>query len=102
MTQVMMNIEEIGLEDTFWGPYIQCDGKTVTKIWSTIWCKLDTYMCTKTQCDKNSSTTYHKIWQGQISWRTHYNKMYAEGLFKDNKIRKKKGGSIIYSTSQYN
>ena len=66
------------------------------------WCTDMGPACTKTQCDKNSSTTYHKIRQGQISWRTHYKRIYAEGLFKDNKIRKKKGGSRIYSTSQYN
>ena len=75
MMQVMSKVEEIGQEDKFWGPYSQWDGKTVTKLWSTIWCKLDPYMRTKTKCDKNSSTTYHKSWQGNIAWRNFYNKM---------------------------
>ena len=102
MRQVMSKAEEIGQEGKFWVPYIQWGGESVTKLCSTIWCKLDPYLRTKTQRDKISSTTYHKSRQGQIAWRTCYNKMYAEGLFKGNKIRKKKGGSRIFSTSQYN
>ena len=98
----MSKVEEIGKEDKVWVPYSQWDGETINKLWSTIFCKLDPYLRTKTQRDKNSSTTYHKIRQWQISWRTCYNKMYAEGLFKDNKICKKKGGSRMFSTSQYN
>ena len=70
MRQVMSKVEEIGQEDKVWVPYNQWDGETVTNLWSTIWCKLDPYMRTKTQRDKNSSTTYHKSRQGQISWRT--------------------------------
>ena len=102
MRQVMSKVEYIGREDKVWVPYSQWDGEKVNKLWSNIWCKLDPYMPTKSLSDKNSSTTYHKSRQGQIAWRTCYKKMYAEGLFKGNKIRKKKGGSIMFSTSQYN
>ena len=98
----MSKVEEIGREDKVWVPYIQWDGETVTKLWSTIWCKLDPYLRTKTQCDQNSSTTYHKSQKGQIAWRTCYKKMYAEGLFKGNKTRNKKEGGRMFSTSQYN
>ena len=98
----MSKVEDIGREDKVWGPYIQWDVETVTKLWSTIWCNLEPYLRTKTKRDKNSSTTYHKSRQGQIEWITCCNKMYAEGLFKGNKIRKKKGGSRMFSTSQYN
>ena len=60
MRQVMSKVEEIGWEDKVWLPYIQCYGETFNKLWSKIWCKLDPYLRTKTQRDKNSSTTYHK------------------------------------------
>ena len=60
----MSKVKEIGREDKVWGPYIQWDGETVTKLWSTIWCKLDPYMRTKTQRDKNSSATYQKFGKG--------------------------------------
>ena len=98
----MSKIEEIGRDDKFWFSYSLWDSETVTKLWSTIWCKLDPYLRTKTQRDKNASTTYHKSRQGHIAWRTCYKNMYAEGLFKGNKICKKKGGSRMFSTSQYN
>ena len=98
----MSKVEEIGKEDKVWVPYSQWGGETINKLWSTIFCKLDPYLHTKTQRDKNSSTTYHKNRQGQIALRTCYNKMYEEGLFKGNKIRKKNGGSRMFSTSQYN
>ena len=91
MTQVMMNIEEIGREDKFWGPYIQWDGKNVTKLWSTIWCNLDPYLCTKTKRDKNSSTTYHQIRQGQISWEHATTKCTQKGCSKIIKYARKKG-----------
>ena len=58
MRQVMSKVEEIGQEDKVWVPYSQWDGEKVTKLWSTIWCNLDPYLRTKTQRDKNSSTTY--------------------------------------------
>ena len=76
----MSKVEDIGREDKVWVPYSQWDGEKFTKLWSTIWCNLDPYLRTKTQRNKNSSTTYHKSRQGQIAWRTCYNKMYAEGF----------------------
>ena len=45
----MSKVEEIGQEDKVWVPYRQWDGETVTKLWSTIWCKLDPYLRNKTQ-----------------------------------------------------
>ena len=63
----MSEVERIGKDDKVWVPYIQWYGETVNKLWSTICCKLDPYLRTKTQRDKNSSTTYHKSWQWQIA-----------------------------------
>ena len=98
----MSKVEDIGREDKVRVTYSQWDGETFTKLLSTIWCSLDPYLRTKTQRNKNSSTTYHKSRQGQITWRICYNKMYAEEFLKGHKIRKKKGGNRIISTSQYN
>ena len=74
MRQVTSKVEDIGREDKFWVPYIPWDGEMVTKLWSTIWCKLDPYLRTKIQNDKNSSTIYHKSRQAQIARRTCYQK----------------------------
>ena len=65
----MIKVEKIGREDKVWVLYSQWDGETVTKLWSTIWCKLDLYLRTKTQPDKNLSTTYHKSRKWQIAWK---------------------------------
>ena len=73
----MSKVEEIGREDKVWVPYSQWDGETVTKLWSTICCKLDPYLLTKTQRDKNSSTTYHKSQQGQIGWSVDKTVIYS-------------------------
>ena len=83
--------EEIGREDTVWAPYIQWDGETVTRLWSTIWYKLDPYLRTKTQRDKNSSTTYHKSWQGHIARRTRYKKCTQKCCSKVIRYARKKG-----------
>ena len=62
----MSKVEDIGQEDKFWVPYSQWDGEKVNKLWSTIWCKLDPYLRTKTQSDKNSSKNYYKIVNGRF------------------------------------
>ena len=36
-----------------------------------------------------STTSLHKSRMGQVSWRTIYNKMEGQGLFKNNKVRTK-------------
>ena len=87
----MSKVEDIGREDKVWVPYSQWGGGTVTKLWSTIWCKLDPYLRTKTQRDKNSSTTYHKSRQGNIAWRTCYKKCMQKGCSKLIKYARKKG-----------
>ena len=91
MRQVMIKVEDIGQEDEVWVPYCQWDCETVTELWSTIWCQLYPYLRTKTQRDKNSSTTYHKSWQGQIAWTTCYKKHMQKGCSKVIKYARKKG-----------
>ena len=51
---------------------------TVTKMWSTIWPLADPYLRTQT-VRKNGETSEAKSRQGQISWRTFYNKLMKDG-----------------------
>ena len=64
------------------------NGKHVTTLWSTIWPKLDQFLRTKTKCVGNDKVSKDKSRKGQISWRSCYNKMQAQGLFASNKIAK--------------
>ena len=49
----------------------------VTKMWSTIWPHLEPHMRTLTK--RNGEVTAEKSRQGQISWRTVYNKFMKDG-----------------------
>ena len=51
---------------------------TVTKMWSTIWPLADPYLRTHT-LRKNGEMSEAKSRQGQISWRTFYNKLMKDG-----------------------
>ena len=66
MGQVMSKVEKIGRKDKFWVPYSQWDGETFNKLWSTIWCKLDPYLRTKTQHDKIHQQLIIKIGKGRL------------------------------------
>ena len=90
MKQVMAKIEEFGREDNVWRKASEWNGKHVTTLWSTIWPKLDPYLRTETQCNKNDKASKDKSRKGQMSWRSCYNKMQAQGLFEGNKVRKKR------------
>ena len=63
-------------------PYVWLDHgwttATVTTMWSTIWLLVDPYFRTQT-VRKNGETSEDKSRQGQISWRTFYNKLIKDG-----------------------
>ena len=50
----------------------------VTKMWSAIWPHLEPHLRTLTPCEKGG-TSHEKSRQGQISWRTCYNKLVRHG-----------------------
>ena len=50
----------------------------VTRMWSAIWPRLEPYLRTQTM-HKNGKISDKKSRQGQISWRTCYNKLYQDG-----------------------
>ena len=77
MKLVMSEVEHFArLED------ILLDGKRtpadVTKMWSMIWPRIEPFMRMLTPL-KNGGVTDEKSRQGQISWRTVYNKLLRHG-----------------------
>ena len=83
MKQVMTKIEELGKKENVWHSDVKhWTGQRVTVLWSSIWDELHPYLGDKTGNKVKSR-------DGQISWRTCYNKMQGAGLFKGNKMRKK-------------
>ena len=90
MKQVMEKIKEFGQESGVWlSNTSEWNGSTVTTLWSTIWGKLDPYLRTESM-SKNGTIELEKSRNGQIEWRTCYNKMSDKGLLQGNKVRKKK------------
>ena len=90
MKHVMAKIEKFGKEDNVWHNVSEWNGKHVTTLWLTFWQKLDPYLLTETQCVRNDKVSKDKSRKVQISWRSCYNKIQAQGLFAGNKIRKKR------------
>ena len=104
MKQVMMFVERHGRMK---GVFVKTwDGGTVTTLWDTVWEDFCPFMSTRTVMsieDDNTGaesaatadaadvlTSLHKSRMGQVSWRTIYNKMEGQGLFKNNKVRTKR------------
>jgi hypothetical protein len=104
MKQVMMFVERHGRMK--WVFVKTWDGGTVTTLWDTVWEDFCPFMSTQTVMsieDDNTGaesaatadaadvlTSLHKSRMGQVSWRTIYNKMEGQGLFKNNKVRTKR------------
>ena len=53
-------------------------GAAVTKMWSTIWPLVDPHLRTQTT-HRDGGISKEKSRQGQISWRTFYNKLMKDG-----------------------
>lgn len=117
MKQVMMFVERCGrIKGAFTKKW---DGGAVTRLWDAVWEDLSPFMSTRTvmctgddnagrminsalstntattvhattDADTDGSISLHKSRMGQVSWRTIYNKMEGQGLFKNNKARKKR------------
>ena len=86
----MEKIKEFGQESGVWlSDTSEWNGATVTTLWSTIWGKLDPYLRTESM-SKNGTIELEKSQNGQIAWRTCYNKMSDKGLLEGNKVRKKR------------
>ena len=77
MKLVMGKVEHFAKLEDVWldGKWTPAD---VTNMWSTIWPRIEPFMRTLTPL-KNGGVTNEKSRQGQISWRTVYNKLLRHG-----------------------
>ena len=77
MNIVMREVEHFAKLEDVWldGKWTAAD---VTKMWSSIWSRIEPFMRTLTP-RKNGGVTDEKSRQGQISWRTVYNKLNRHG-----------------------
>ena len=73
------------------------DGAKVLTLWDAIWEAFHPYMATKTVINRDdygnmdeATISEHKNRMGQLSWWAIYNKMQGGGVFKGNKVRKRK------------
>ena len=77
MNIVMREVEHFARLEDVWldGKWTPAD---VTKMWSAIWPRIEPFMRTLTPL-KNGGVTDEKSRQGQIAWRTVYNKLFRHG-----------------------
>ena len=75
----MKRVKDFGLEQNVWEPG-SWNGEGITKLWSTIWNRLDNYLLTKG--NSNKIGCMDKSRKGQISWRTCYNNMQKRNYLK--------------------
>ena len=77
MKLVMENVEHFAQLEDVWldGKWTPAD---VTKMWFMIWPRIEPFMRTLTPL-KNGGVTDEKSRQGQIAWRTVYNKLIRHG-----------------------
>ena len=68
----MKRVKDFGLEENVW-EIGSSNGEGITKLWSTIWHRLDSYL--RTEINSNKIGFMEKSRKGQISWRTCYNNM---------------------------
>ena len=81
--ELLSELVDLGKKEKFWHSDVKhWTGHRVTVLWSSIWSELHPYLGDKTGNKVKSR-------DGQISWRTCYNKMQVAGLFKGNKVQKK-------------
>ena len=73
----MAEVEHVARRKSVWleGGW---NSNAVTRMWSMIWYKLDRYLRTESK-GKNGELNYNKSRQGQLAWRTFYNKLYNSG-----------------------
>ena len=76
MNQLMKEVEYFARVEKVWLDR-RWTSPGVTKMWSTIWPHLEPHMRTLTK--RNGKVTDEKSRQGQISWRTVYNKFMKDG-----------------------
>ena len=77
MSIIMREVEHFAKLEDVWldGKWTAAD---VTKMWSSIWSRIEPFMRTLTP-RKNGGVTAEKSRQGQIAWRTVYNKLLRHG-----------------------
>ena len=75
MKKLMMEIEQITRIQGVWNENANTwDGSKVTRLWSSVWKPMDTYLSLKLGRER--------IRKGQVSYRSVYNKIATTGLFK--------------------
>ena len=77
MKTVMGKVEYFARRDNVWLDR-GWTGVAMTKMWSTIWPLLDPHLHTQTT-HSDGGISEAKSRQGQISWRTLYNKLIKDG-----------------------
>ena len=77
MKLVMREVEHFARLEGVWLE-VRWTVPAVTKMWSTIWRHLEPYLRTVTT-RKDGKVTDKKSRQGQIAWRTCYNKLIQDG-----------------------
>ena len=77
MKTVMKEVEHFARLDGVWVDG-RWTGPAVVKMWSKIWPRLQPFLRTQTT-RKNGSISVEKSRQGQIAWRTCYNKLTQQG-----------------------
>ena len=85
--QVTKRVKYVALEESVWEPGSQ-NVEGITKLWSTIWHRLDPYL--RTEGNSNKIGCMEKSRKGQISWITCYNNMQKNKLFEGNRIRQRR------------
>ena len=79
----MKPVKYFGLEENVW-EMSSWNGEGITKLWSTIWHRLDPYLHTEINSIKIGCM--EKSRKGKINWRTCYNNMQKKKLFVGNRI----------------
>ncbi len=74
MKALMGQVEHFAQLDDVWIDARRWTGPDVTRMWSTIWSRLDPFLRTNT-LKKNGEISVEKSRQGQMAWRTCYNKL---------------------------
>ena len=78
MKILMRQVEHFARMEDVWVDGRCWTGPDVTQMWSTIWPRLDPFLRTQTVCN-NGEVSVEKSRQGQIAWRTCYNKFVRHG-----------------------
>ncbi len=74
MKALMGQVEHFARLDDVWIDACRWTGPDVTRMWSTIWSRLDPFLRTNT-LKKNGEISVEKSRQVQMAWRSCYNKL---------------------------